>query len=469
MESNSNTSQRSFFDLLALADVERVHSAVIGWLLSDDCKALAIEERSQVLHKLFGVEKNQVYKEIEVKLEWENIDILWKTKEKSGAEACWVLENKIKSSQHSNQLKKYKKCVEKIYQDQASYCFLTVIGEPAKSREYKNRTYADLVAILKPYFEGTKAEPHWIIAREYFETIRRMTEVTKVFLNNASSFPEVFSQKNANSSKIPKEISNAISNAKDYIKTHKIEVLMQKFLQYNIMKEVVETVNAIGGKISENPDYKIVKDWHVGETNQNADMAIHFENYPEVYPEEEKNTKERYWIYSDDNEIPYQFDISFQRGSFKFAVSDRYWHTESWENQDKVKTFVDTWTEIFKKLKKNQFEEFEWGSINAPRGNRKGENKRSRISISLYRKKGNKSKKADVQWYELVDCGFQEIVIKCFVIAFDLRRKAIEAYKSNHEQDINSWREENKQNIERKAKAEAKKKTENNGEQQPNP
>ena len=46
--------KQNFFDLLALADVERVHSAVIGWLLSDECEALTKEERSAVLNSLFG-------------------------------------------------------------------------------------------------------------------------------------------------------------------------------------------------------------------------------------------------------------------------------------------------------------------------------------------------------------------------------------------------------------------------------
>lgn len=454
MKSNSNTTQRSFFDLLALADVERVHSSVIGWLLSDGCNALSIEERSQVLHKLFGVEETKVYKEIKMELEWENIDIFWETKDENGIDACWVLENKIKSSQHSNQLEKYRECVEGIYQNRAKYCFLTVIGEPAKSSEveYKNRTYADLVAILKPYFEGSKAEPHWIIAREYFETIRRMTEVTETFLKTPANFPEVFTDGN----KSMREKHNnpewdKLPEDKKYISEKGMETLMQKYYLYKVIEAVL-------GK----PQKTLIKRWHVGETRGNADMAIHFEKYPErVFVDEKK--KESYWVYDSEDEIPYQFDISFQNGTFKFAISDRYWSNECWFNgkhvsrsQEAVKKFVELWEKILENLKNEDM------TLNHPKNNG-----RARLSLS-YSIAKLESRRKD-PWYCWDKEVFIEVVKREFEKAFDLRRKAIEAYKSNHEQDINSWREENKQNIERKAKAEAKKKTENNGEQQPNP
>ncbi len=456
MESNSNTSQRSFFDLLALADVERVHSAVIGWLLSDDCKALAIEERSQVLHKLFGVEETKVYKEIKMELEWGNIDIFWKTKDKDDIEACWVLENKIKSSQHSNQLKKYKECVEKIYQDQARhYCFLTVIGEPAKNSEveYKNRTYSDLVSVLKPYFEGAKGESHWVIAREYFETIRRMTEVTDTFLKAPANFPHVFTDGNKS---VREKHNNPqwdnLPEDKKYISEKGMETLMQKYYLYKVMEAVLG-----------NPQNPLIKRWHVGETRGNADMAIHFEKYPErVFVDDKK--KESYWVYDSEDEIPYQFDISFQNGTFKFAISDRYWSNECWHNnkhayrnQESVKKFVKLWEDILDNLKNEDM------TLNHPKNNG-----RARLSLSYSIAKLEPQMKEP--WY----CWDKELFIKVvkreFEKAFDLRRKVIEEYKRNHEQDINSWRKKNKQNIERKAKAEAekeakKKKIENNGGQ----
>lgn len=93
-------------------------------------------------------------------------------------------------------------------------------------------------------------------------------------------------------------------------------------------------------------------------------------------------------------------------------------------------------------------------------------NGRARLSLSYSIAKLEPHR--EEPWYCWDKELFIEVVKREFEKAFDLRRKAIEEYKSNHEQDINSWRKKNKQNIERKAKAEAekeakKKKIENNG------
>lgn len=172
--------KRNFFDLLALADVERIHSAVIGWLLSDECEALTKEERSAVLNSLFGLPKERgIYTKAEMRLEWENIDILWITESASYGKECWVLENKVKSSQHSNQLQKYQEIVKKQFDGVGQhYTYLTVIGEPAKKiqeeSEYHNYTYGCLVKELETYFSDAQSARNadWIIANEYFKAIQ---------------------------------------------------------------------------------------------------------------------------------------------------------------------------------------------------------------------------------------------------------------------------------------------------------
>lgn len=49
----------NFFDAIGVADMEKVHSAVIGWMLSDKCLAFSIETRSKLLQDIFEV-KEQV-------------------------------------------------------------------------------------------------------------------------------------------------------------------------------------------------------------------------------------------------------------------------------------------------------------------------------------------------------------------------------------------------------------------------
>lgn len=90
----------SFFDKIGVADMEKVHSAVIGWIFSDECKALTNQQKSELLCSLFHVMPSQTFNSFVVEVEHHDIDILIITDN----DTCWVIENKVKSSQHSNYL-----------------------------------------------------------------------------------------------------------------------------------------------------------------------------------------------------------------------------------------------------------------------------------------------------------------------------------------------------------------------------
>jgi hypothetical protein len=129
----------SFFDKIGIADMEKVHSAVIGWIFSDDCNALNKQQKSNLLCSMFGIRPGQTFSSFEVKVEHHDIDVLIITDNN----ICWVIENKIKSSQHSNQLDKYYKIINgepvrigrKIQSIQdykhlkSHFCFLTLVNE----------------------------------------------------------------------------------------------------------------------------------------------------------------------------------------------------------------------------------------------------------------------------------------------------------------------------------------------------
>ena len=151
----------SFFERIGVADMEKVHSAVIGWIFSDDCKALTYQKKSELLCSLFQVSPVQTFNSIVVEVEHHDIDVLIITDNN----ACWVIENKIKSSQHNNQLDKYYKIINgesvkighKIQNIQdykqliAHYCFLTLVGENPQctNNVWVNTTYKSFSIALK--------------------------------------------------------------------------------------------------------------------------------------------------------------------------------------------------------------------------------------------------------------------------------------------------------------------------------
>lgn len=96
--------KKGFFEWIAAADAEKVHSQTIGWILSDECGVFSEEVRKSILQELFfGQSENFDIGCIEsVDVEINDIDIQITCKN-----CLIVIENKLKSSQHSNQLFKY--------------------------------------------------------------------------------------------------------------------------------------------------------------------------------------------------------------------------------------------------------------------------------------------------------------------------------------------------------------------------
>ena len=87
---------KNFFNAIGLADMEKVHSAMIAWMFSPDCNALSPEDKSKALNCLFDINSQRNYKSIRTELETYNIDIHIVTDEGTPEETHWIIENKIK-------------------------------------------------------------------------------------------------------------------------------------------------------------------------------------------------------------------------------------------------------------------------------------------------------------------------------------------------------------------------------------
>ena len=96
--------KKDFFEFIAAADAEKVHSQTIGWIFSENCEVFDDNDKSSMLKELVNVENEKFdFIPTRVDVEISDIDILITCGDK-----LIIIENKIKSSQHSNQLDKYK-------------------------------------------------------------------------------------------------------------------------------------------------------------------------------------------------------------------------------------------------------------------------------------------------------------------------------------------------------------------------
>lgn len=114
--------------LLIMNEAARLDPRPIGWISPIKADALAIEF-------------------VEVHREWSNIDLLVEIHLNQGPEMVLCIENKVDSSQHGNQLRRYREAVAKRYDSgqRCSCLFLTKNDEPPEDDEFIPTSY-DLVA-----------------------------------------------------------------------------------------------------------------------------------------------------------------------------------------------------------------------------------------------------------------------------------------------------------------------------------
>lgn len=186
---------KNFFNAIGLADMERVHSAMIAWMFSPDCNALSHEDKSKALNSLFDSQCE--FESIRTELEIDNIDIHIVIDENTPDETHWIIENKIKSNQHSNQLDKYVDIAnEKYGEGKNHFVFLTLIEEKPLGQhknKWVNKTYSNLLEIMNNLNSWKiRDNSHKFILEEYIKCIKLLNESLNDFITNPNNYPHVF-------------------------------------------------------------------------------------------------------------------------------------------------------------------------------------------------------------------------------------------------------------------------------------
>lgn len=264
---------KNFFNAIGVADMEKVHSAMIAWILDDENDAtlpanqgevnsqfstFPIAERSALLCGMFH--KNQrVFKSIKTHVEWNDIDIMIETEEGNGQKEIWVIENKLKSQEHksnvsSDEKQKWNINADEIWQtekyehiicdnfpnDSHHYLLLSLGRDVANSSSgyWESYTYSELQEML-----SNMNPKSFVLIKEYTDAISKMTEELNKFLNsgnNISKYPHVF-QKLRKS-----QASNAnITPEEKYIVENRLETIFQKQFLAMIVNNYISTIASI--------------------------------------------------------------------------------------------------------------------------------------------------------------------------------------------------------------------------------
>ena len=364
--------------------MEKVHSAVIGWMLSDKCKAFEPNGkriRSKILQDIFKIEESgrvDEFKSINAIIEWKNIDILVVTNNGEPDEKCWVIENKIKSSQHSDQLTRYAKIMDceylmssrqypEFFKDQnkydgkdfnrnpyknnkKEYCFLTLIEEKplsANGINWKSTQYSDLSKCLKDALNeaGNSNNIDYLFVQEYLNCITQLDSSVKVFLYNHRDYCNVFTD-----GWMPKEEKpKGYTGLQKYISDNGLETIFQKcFLSFIIPQTKFAQFN----------------EYNVSETHGTALVDFPHKTIGNA-----------------------RYGFQFQNGTFKVQIVEEYDGTKQ-EIERKVKAFLDKWEGLI------HTKEFVNWDLNKSK-----ENKKAYISICKHKKRKSKNYQP-TPWYK---------------------------------------------------------------------
>lgn len=225
-----------FFESLAIAGAERIHTQMIFWILTE-CSAYSQEAKSRLVCELFKVPAKH-FEKIECHTEFKNIDLLICTDEFIG-----ILENKLKASQRQDQLKDY---WERICEYRKDYfpkatsmraALLTLVDEPPEHPNWCSTSYGDFLSALQSLPMRSVRTADALIMKEYMATLQRLTRAVADFHKDHRSFPNVFTD--GWKTKFAKSASAPQLNAgRAYIASTHLETVLQKSFLRLILAEM---------------------------------------------------------------------------------------------------------------------------------------------------------------------------------------------------------------------------------------
>ncbi|WP_033959053.1 PD-(D/E)XK nuclease family protein [Psychroserpens jangbogonensis] len=217
--------ENSFLENLGFANLERMHTEFLAWLISDKCNAVTKENKLHFLSNITEIKDITEIKSIQTEID--QIDLLVETDK-----GLIVLENKIKSSQHSNQLEKYRKHVSKFYPNsEYFFIFLTLAPEVPHDSHWKHISYSSIY----PYLEILSKEEHKdkVFIEDYILNLSKIL----ASLNNVIKYPEKYDSvfENGKLKKSDKTSLVFTNNIETFICENQLETIFQKAYLSNIL------------------------------------------------------------------------------------------------------------------------------------------------------------------------------------------------------------------------------------------
>ena len=145
--------RQTFFDHIKSVGLEKVHTETIGWIFGT-CRALTPIAKVRLLNAFVGIRigesenlkcETEIAIDIDGKKQRRFIDLRITT-----AKYCVLIENKVSSNEHSNQLQEYRPWADNNCGNfENTYVLLTLSGDEASDSNWKSKSYRQLLECLR--------------------------------------------------------------------------------------------------------------------------------------------------------------------------------------------------------------------------------------------------------------------------------------------------------------------------------
>lgn len=283
--------KRTFFEQLGAADIERIHSQMLAWIFSNDFYGFDKHKecRIRLIEKVFGLNISDVNRTL---AESEKIDL-----QIDCLEVLIIIENKIKTSQHSNQLARYRETIQKKYPDKkVTYFLLTLCEEQCLDTHWKNVSYTQILSVLDEINtnKGINNNFHGMILLDYMETIRKFTTVIFEFINDTKNYDRVFLEGKATKKVKLQRGIDELPNEK-FIRQNQLETILQMYYFQKVRSYLKDPM-----------------EYYIVETRGNAILGRHIVRGIRI------------------GEKLFHLGMDFQDGSFKtMLIADDYYNSTS--------------------------------------------------------------------------------------------------------------------------------------------
>jgi predicted HicB family RNase H-like nuclease len=219
-----------------ISDSERIHTQTIAWILSLNDSIFTNGNKAKFLAKLFTIDqKISISKELYIETELNKIDLFIQTDD-----IQFIIENKLKSSEHNSQTFSYIDSVPQKLVDsnkKKRHGFLTLIKDQPENENWIPISFGKLETCLKE-IDWNNGKKESVFVKEYIETLTNLVSVFNQFVDNHKKFPNVFTD--GFKKKFEKE--KFTDDSKDYIRTNQLETIFQKAFM-KIIAEKLEIDN----------------------------------------------------------------------------------------------------------------------------------------------------------------------------------------------------------------------------------